>query len=121
MPVIPATWEVEVGRSRSETSSGKKTRPYLKSKKSPSSRVTASQVPGPEFKPQYLQKKNPKPKTKLQNGKQNRKILKVTWTVLTTAPQPTPGSFGSSRKSYLQTSLSWLPVLVHSGYFKKTP
>jgi hypothetical protein len=32
MPVIPATWEVEVGGSRSEVSTGKVIRPYLKMK-----------------------------------------------------------------------------------------
>jgi hypothetical protein len=30
MPVIPATWEVEVGGSQSYTRPGKRTRPYKK-------------------------------------------------------------------------------------------
>jgi hypothetical protein len=30
MPIIPGTWEVEVGRFWSETGPGKSTRPYLK-------------------------------------------------------------------------------------------
>jgi hypothetical protein len=30
MPVIPALWEAEVGRSQSKAGTGKRARPYLK-------------------------------------------------------------------------------------------